>query len=96
VATATTQHHKAERKKFTVNGSHTSIHVLEDLVQQHILLLPFTVDHLGGLAPLAYHLFFGPDRHKAPDPAPWLASPIFERNRQIATLHNGLWTQLLY
>jgi hypothetical protein len=37
-----------------VNGSHTSIRVLEDhLVQQHILLLPFTVDHLVGLAPLA-------------------------------------------
>jgi hypothetical protein len=30
----TTQHHKAEQKKFMVNGSHTSIHVLEDLVQQ--------------------------------------------------------------
>jgi hypothetical protein len=43
-------------------------------------LLPFTVDHLGGLGPLAYCLLFSPDQHKALGPTP---SPIFEWNVQI-------------
>jgi hypothetical protein len=57
--TATTQHHKAERTKFEINGARTSVQVFEDLVNEQILLLPFTVGHLGGIATLAYHLLFG-------------------------------------
>jgi hypothetical protein len=58
-ATTTTQHHKAERVKFEINGTRTSVQVFEDLVNEQILLLPFTVDHLGGIGTLAYHLLFG-------------------------------------
>ena len=68
VATATTQHHKAERTKFEINGARTSVQVFEDLVNEQILLLPFTVDHLGGIGTLAYRLFFGSDENKAPKP----------------------------
>jgi hypothetical protein len=39
----------------------------QDLVNEQILLLPFTVDHLGGISPLAYCLLVvGPDKNKAP------------------------------
>jgi hypothetical protein len=70
VATATSQHQDAEKKKFAVSGSNDRVAVLEDLVNQQFLLLPFTVDHLGGIGPLAYRLLFGPDPDKAPDPPP--------------------------
>jgi hypothetical protein len=52
--------------KFKINGTHTSVQVFEDLVNEQILLLPFTVDYLGGIGTLAYHLLFGPDENKAP------------------------------
>ena len=66
--TATTKHHKAERAKFEINGARTSVRVFEDLVNQQILLLPFTVDHLGGLGPLAYRLLLGTHSTNAPQP----------------------------
>jgi hypothetical protein len=50
VATATTQHHKAERTKFEINGAHTSVHVFEDLVNEQILLLPLPSTTLAALA----------------------------------------------
>jgi hypothetical protein len=53
--------------KFKINGAPTSVQVFEDLVNEQILLLPFTVDHLGGgIGTLAYCLLFGPDENKAP------------------------------
>jgi hypothetical protein len=61
VATATTQHHKAER-------TNSSVQVFEDLVSEKILLLPFTVDHLGGIGTLVYCLLFSPGENKAPTP----------------------------
>jgi hypothetical protein len=65
-ATATTQHHQAERAKFSVTGNRSYVRVFEDLVNQQILLLPFTVDHLGrGIGTLGHRLLFGHDRHKA-------------------------------
>jgi hypothetical protein len=54
--------------KFKINGTRTSAQIFEDLVNEQILLLPFTVDHLGGIGTLAYHLLFGPDENKAPTP----------------------------
>ena len=67
-ATATTQH-KAERAKFEINGACTSVQVFEDLVKEQILLLPFTIDNLGGIVgTFAYCLLFGPDENKAPKP----------------------------
>jgi hypothetical protein len=58
-ATATIQHHKAEKAKFEINGSHTSIQVFQDLITQQILLLPVTsINHLGGLGTLTYCLLF--------------------------------------
>jgi hypothetical protein len=70
VATAsTTQHHKAERTKFEINGTCTSVQVFEDLVKEQILVLPFTIDHLGGIVgTFAYCLLFGPDENKARKP----------------------------
>jgi len=50
--TALSQHHKYELKKFTVGGRHGNITTLCDLAQQNILLLPFSIDHLGGLGPI--------------------------------------------
>ena len=38
------------------------------IVNQNILLLPFTVDHLGGLGTCGHRFFFGSDHRKAPDP----------------------------
>lgn len=67
-ATATTQHHKKERAKFEISGARTSVQVFEDLISEQILLLPFTVDHLGGIGTLAYRLLFGTDENKAPTP----------------------------
>jgi len=66
--TTTTQHHRAEQEKF--HGRYVSSRqaVLSDLVNQNILLLPFIVDHLGGLGPLAYHFLYGKDSSKAPVP----------------------------
>jgi hypothetical protein len=50
-------------------ATRTSVQVFEDLVNEQILLLPFTVDHLGGIGTLAYHLLFGPHENKqAPTP----------------------------
>jgi len=66
--TALSQHHKYELKKFTVSGRHGNITTLRDLAQQNILLLPFSIDHLGGLGPLPYRFYFGSDPLKAPDP----------------------------
>jgi hypothetical protein len=63
------------------------------IFQQHNPLLPFPVDHLGGLGPLAYRLLFGPDRHKAPDPAACFPNI---RTKWRNTLHNGPRTQLPY
>jgi hypothetical protein len=54
--------------KFNINGTCTSVQVFEDLVNEQILLLPFTVDHLSVIGTLAYHLLFGPDENKAPKP----------------------------
>jgi hypothetical protein len=66
---STTQHHKAERTKFEINGTCTSVQVFEDLVKEQILLLPFTIDHLGGIVgTFAYCLLFGSDENKAPKP----------------------------
>jgi hypothetical protein len=65
-ATATTQHHQGERAKFSVTGNRSYVRVFEDLVNQQILLLPFTVDHLGGIGTLGHRLLFGQDPHKAP------------------------------
>jgi hypothetical protein len=69
-ATATTQHHQAERAKFSVTGNRSYVRVFEDLVNQQILLLPFTVDHLGGIGTLGHRLLFGHDPHKAPNQLP--------------------------
>jgi hypothetical protein len=69
-ATATSQHQRYETKKFAVSGTDPRIAVLDDLVNQQMLLLPFTVDHLGGIGPLAHRLLFGPDPTRAPDPPP--------------------------
>jgi hypothetical protein len=54
--------------KFEINGTHTSVQVFEDVVNEQILQLPFTVDHLGGIGTLVYHLLFGPGENKAPTP----------------------------
>jgi hypothetical protein len=51
--------------KFEINGTHTSVQVFEDVVNEQILQLPFTVDHLGGIGTLVYHLLFGPGENKA-------------------------------
>jgi hypothetical protein len=64
--TATSQHQQAETKKFAVSGNDPRIAVLDDLVNQQMLLLPFTVDHLGGIGPLAHRLLFGSDPTRAP------------------------------
>jgi hypothetical protein len=70
-ATATIQHdHKAEKAKFEINGSRMSIQVFQDLINQQILLLLVTIDHLSGLGTLAYHLLFGNDNKKAPNTYP--------------------------
>jgi hypothetical protein len=88
VATATTQHHKVERTKFELNGAHTSVQVFKDLVNEQILLLPFTVDHLGGIGTLAYRLLFGPDENKAPTPT---TNP--PNNRNSLLLYNMAYSK---
>jgi hypothetical protein len=55
-ATATTQHHQAERVKFLVTGNQSYVRVFEDLVNQQILLLAFIVNHLGGIGTLGHCL----------------------------------------
>jgi|Transcript_8749 hypothetical protein len=86
-ATDTTQHHKAERVKFEINSARTSVQVFEDLVNDKILLLPFTVDHLGGIGTLAYCLLFGPDENKAPTPT---TTPRPNSKQQPRSLQHGL------
>lgn len=68
---ATYKHHKAEKKKFDGRdtGSRTAI---EDLVTQNMLLLPMSIDHLGGFGTLGHRFLFGQDKQKAPD---WSISP---------------------
>jgi hypothetical protein len=61
-------HHQAERAKFLVTGNRSYIRVFQDLVNQQILLLPFTVDHLGGIGTLGHRLLFSHNSHKAPQP----------------------------
>jgi hypothetical protein len=51
------------------------------LVKEQILLLSFTVDHLGGIVgTLAYCLLFGPDENKAPKPT---TNPPLNCNRSL-------------
>jgi hypothetical protein len=88
-ATATTQHHKAERAKFSITGNRSYVRVFEDLVNQQILLLPFTVDHLGGIGTLGYRLLFGHDPHKAPQPTTTKPS-----NRHSLLLYNAAYGTL--
>ena len=65
---AISQHHSAELDKFKASGHSTNRSpVLDDLVDSNIQLLPFSVDYLGGLGPLAHRFLFG-DPH--PPPAP--------------------------
>lgn len=66
--TVITQHREKEKEKFRVRSSNDRNNVLNDLVNQNILFIPFSVDHLGGLGPLAHRLLFGPNDTKAP---PW-------------------------
>jgi hypothetical protein len=86
---ATTQHHKAERKKLFIKQwlmaltpAFVSLKILSK--NTSFSFHAFTVDHLGG--PLVYCLLFGPDRQpqakQAPDD-PCTSSPMFERNGQI-------------
>jgi hypothetical protein len=51
-----------------------------------ILLIPFTVDHLGDISPLAYHLLFGPDENKAPTPT---TTPPPNRNSLLLYMAYG-------
>jgi hypothetical protein len=88
-ATATTQHHQAERAKFSITGNRSYVRVFEDLVNQQILLLPFTVDHLGGIGTLGYRLLFGHDPHKAPQPTTTKPS-----NRHSLLLYNAAYGTL--
>jgi hypothetical protein len=66
--TATSKHHDAEREKFNGRYDDSRIASLNDLVSQNILFLPFIVDHLGGLGPLAHRFLYGPDPDRAPAP----------------------------
>ena len=75
--TATQRHLVAEKQKFDDNTSSPRQQVFQDLVNQNIILLPFTVDHLGGLGTCGHRFYFGPDPHKAPDPT---LSPPRDRN----------------
>ncbi len=56
----------AEKQKFDDNTSSPQQQVFQDLVNQNIILLPFTVDHLGGLGTCGHRFYFGPDPHTVP------------------------------
>jgi hypothetical protein len=66
--TATSKHHEAEKVKFRRRYDESRIASLNNLVTQNILLLPFIVDHLGGLGPLAHRFLYGVDSDRAPAP----------------------------
>jgi hypothetical protein len=71
------------------------VRVFEDLVNQQILLLPFTVDHLGGIGTLGHRLLFGHDPHKAPQPTttkPSNRHSLLLYSTTLHTVHSPLLT----
>ena len=73
----------------TKTGNRSYVRVFEDLVNQQILLLPFTVNHLGGIGTLGHRLLFGHDPHKAPQPTTTKPS-----NRHSLLLYNAAYGPL--
>jgi hypothetical protein len=65
------------------------VRVFEDLINQQILLLPFTVDHLGGIGTLGHRLLFGHDPTKPPQPTTTKPS-----NRHSLLLYNAAYGPL--
>jgi hypothetical protein len=63
-------HRRSQRAKLTgrAYGTLTAAALIESLNSNRVGLLPFTVDHLGGLGYLAHCFLFDPDR--APTPRP--------------------------
>jgi hypothetical protein len=80
---------KITKTKFLVTGKWSYVRVFEDLVNQQILLLPFTVDHLVGIGTLGHRLLFCHDPHKAPQPTTTKPS-----NRHSLLLYNAAYGPL--
>jgi hypothetical protein len=72
-----------------VTGNRSYVQVFEDLVNKQILLLPFTIDHLGGIGTFGHCLLFGHNPHKAPQPTTTKPS-----NRHSLLLYNAAYGPL--
>jgi hypothetical protein len=72
--TLTKAHQTSARAKFI--GPNPN--VIAELNSEGILLLPFTIDHLGGLGHFFHHFLYPPDSLiPAPEPPPWTDSTDF-------------------
>ena len=75
-------HHSAARNKFTHDTTTTALINTNDL-----LLLPLTVDHLGGIRHFGHTLLFGPAPHYSFTPSlppPWTTPQLGRANHCIA------------